>query len=192
MPSSLKSSPDQIKATQTSFPNVCHFPNTMAGVKRAGEQIEYPAKRGRKPGSQCSVCSQRVSYVAKIGNTKYCAECFPLKEQVSTTCSVCLSHPKQVSVTPCGHIFCTPCLREVAQSSLRTSRGITHCPMCRADVGDYEGKDLTQAIRSCEALTALYQLSMVACIYCKETMSIYDVLPHLHECSKLPCPAKAK
>jgi len=54
------------------------------------------------------------------------------------TCIICLDNPTDLSVTACGHMFCSLCLHE----ALTAVPGRRICPVCRSNVGKTQrGKD---------------------------------------------------
>ena len=49
-----------------------------------------------------------------------------IRAGVTEDCSVCLDDLKSPVITPCGHVFCRPCIERV----LDTQKPPT-CPLCR-------------------------------------------------------------
>ncbi|EMR08700.1 hypothetical protein PNEG_02878 [Pneumocystis murina B123] len=46
----------------------------------------------------------------------------------SIQCAICLDSPKDLSATPCGHLFCYACIHQALSSAGTT------CPICRQKV----------------------------------------------------------
>ena len=53
-----------------------------------------------------------------------------LNARAKETCSVCLEDISDAAVTPCGHIFCTECLKQLQVRQIK-------CPMCRAKIPNF-------------------------------------------------------
>jgi len=51
-------------------------------------------------------------------------------------CAVCLATPVEVTLQPCGHMFCRECPRrtQVSGRSSRDNKGYLKCPICRQQV----------------------------------------------------------
>lgn len=53
-----------------------------------------------------------------------------LKSRAEETCSVCLETITNAAVTPCGHIFCSTCMKELQTRRIK-------CPMCRSKIPNF-------------------------------------------------------
>ena len=53
-----------------------------------------------------------------------------LKSRAQETCSVCLETITDAAVTPCGHIFCSVCMKELQTRQIK-------CPMCRSRIPNF-------------------------------------------------------
>jgi len=53
-----------------------------------------------------------------------------LKSRAEEICSVCLETISDAAVTPCGHIFCSTCMKELHKRQIK-------CPMCRSKIPNF-------------------------------------------------------
>lgn len=53
-----------------------------------------------------------------------------LQSRAKETCSVCLETITDAAVTPCGHIFCSTCMKELHKRRI-------NCPMCRSKIPSF-------------------------------------------------------
>jgi len=53
-----------------------------------------------------------------------------IKSRAEETCSVCLEKITDAAVTPCGHIFCSTCMKELQTRQIK-------CPMCRSKIPNF-------------------------------------------------------
>ena len=105
--------------------------------------------RGVKPGSAAAAVKHRKDiWTQTIPTTSSSStETEPeetthmaVEQKEDTTCAICMevtSKTKNVSVTECGHRFCTSCLLKSLQTSNR-------CPMCRAEIEPARKPNLEQ------------------------------------------------
>lgn len=102
--------------------------------------------RGVKPGSASSgrsrkdILTQPTTTTIQTQTDPMIEETEQKQEQEDSTCAICMeltSKTKNVSVTECGHRFCTSCLLK----SLQTKNT---CPMCRAEIEPARKPNLEQ------------------------------------------------
>ena len=105
--------------------------SVINGKRRSKRQVDYDdAKDHSNNGGGAFECSQQ--YMDEIKNAL---------ESGNDECPICLDMIENVSITVCGHRFCTECLRDLLderEEELRRKRKSTssrqftvECPVCR-------------------------------------------------------------
>ena len=55
-------------------------------------------------------------------------------DEDNCTCAICMEIKYEpIIINPCGHSFCDPCIRKVANTAA-ASNSVTNCPLCRTEI----------------------------------------------------------
>ena len=83
----------------------------------------------------CKMCKKNIAVLIMNNQTDLCNQCwsieiFHAKEKI---CSICLSVPEKLLITPCKHVFCYQCYLTWASYNYKGDHEPTYvpCPYCK-------------------------------------------------------------
>jgi hypothetical protein len=122
---------DRFRALQGKHHHILHLLNRQAAIPPyAQTRALPPASMGASTSAAAaSTSAAAASTRAAAAGNRSSAAAGDAEAQV---CCICLDVMERVTVTSCGHLFCTPCILQAVEAT-------GACPTCRAKLG---AKDL--------------------------------------------------